>query len=146
MLDEKFWSSVDTKYDCWTWRYSKDKDGYGKEKRNYRDIRAHRLSYEMHIGPIPKGMFVCHRCDNPSCVRPSHLFLGSAKDNSQDSVNKHRISHGERRPCSKLKSYQVLQIKEYLNSGCTLKELAKRYHVSTSTISLIKTNKSWRHV
>jgi len=78
---------------CWKWSGLKSIKGYGKFKdSNYLDWRAHRASYTIYVGEIPKGMMVCHHCDNPECCNPSHLFLGTARDNSIDRVNKGRFS------------------------------------------------------
>lgn len=75
---------------CWEWTAGKNSDGYGNFNYNKKTIRAHRASYLMHKGEIPKGIMVCHHCDNPPCVNPEHLFLGTAKDNDQDSRTKGR--------------------------------------------------------
>jgi HNH endonuclease len=89
----RFWFRVDKTGDCWTWTGGKSRNGYGafwtKEKRL---VRASRFSYEQHYGPIPNGMVVCHRCDNPPCVRPDHLFLGTQSDNMRDMWQKGRRS------------------------------------------------------
>lgn len=97
-IDEKvkanFWSKVNTEGECWNWIASKFKFGYGQFYINGKNLYAHRVSYVIQNGSIPKGLFVCHKCDNPSCVRPSHLFLGSQLENVLDMVKKGR--HGAR--------------------------------------------------
>ena len=83
--------------DCWIYTGQKTRDGYGVIGiGRTKQLRAHRVSYELHIGPIPAGMLVCHRCDTPLCIRPEHLFLGTPKDNTQDMLLKGRrpgVSH-----------------------------------------------------
>jgi len=81
---DRFFRKVDKTGSCWNWLAGKDKDGYGKIKIARKDLRAHRVSWEIHNGIIPGGLLVLHRCDNPSCVNPSHLFLGTALDNNRD--------------------------------------------------------------
>lgn len=82
---------------CWIWTAGRDKDGYGKIRDiNNRDLRAHRVSWEIHNGPIPDGLCVLHHCDNPACVRPDHLKLGSHADNVADKVARHRSPFGAR--------------------------------------------------
>lgn len=95
-LMERFWNKVDTSNECWNWTGSKNKDGYGSVGSGLRSrtMLAHRMSYAINVGEIPKGMCVCHKCDNPSCVRPDHLFLGTRKDNMQDMVRKGRDDNG----------------------------------------------------
>lgn len=91
-LQQRFWKLVDIKIDeCWIWKGSCDLDGYGISiGKNPPEDRAHRLSYYYVYGPIEIGLFICHHCDNPSCVRPSHLFMGTARDNVQDCIKKGR--------------------------------------------------------
>lgn len=92
---DRFWSKVEKSDGCWTWMAALHESGYGIIGLGGRGAgvdRAHRVSWRMHFGEIPKGMFVCHRCDNPKCVRPEHLFLGTAKDNSDDKWKKGRAT------------------------------------------------------
>ena len=91
-IEERFWAKVKKSDGCWEWTGDKNKGRYGsiycsEEKRN---LRAHRMSYEMHKGPITDGLWVLHRCDNPPCVNPDHLFLGTARDNIMDAIKKGR--------------------------------------------------------
>lgn len=92
MLGESFWSKVEKTATCWTWTAARSRDGYGAFGIAGRTRRAHRLSFEDASGPIPAGVLVTHRCDNRLCVRPSHLKLGTARDNAQDAVARGRMS------------------------------------------------------
>ena len=96
---ESFWEKVDTSGDCWTWTLNTDKDGYGRVRWDGKYVRAHRLAYRLSTGVDPHGMFVCHRCDNPPCVRPDHLFLGDNQINQKDSVEKGRNHHAKITHC-----------------------------------------------
>ena len=104
----------------------------------------HRLSYEAFKGEIPKGMCVLHSCDNPLCINPEHLFLGTGKDNVLDMVNKERQARGEKNNHAKLTIEQVRAIR--LNEMSTIAELAQKYGVCTSNIYQIKAYKTWKHV
>lgn len=87
----KFWDNLDKTDLCWVWTGIRNKAGYGLIYVGSDTITTHRFSYEIHYGSIPKGMFICHRCDNPACVRPDHLFMGTPRDNFMDALNKKRI-------------------------------------------------------
>ncbi len=91
-IEERFWEKVDIKIGhCWEWTRHKDKDGYGRLRANNKDLRAHRLSWEINNNkPVPPGMSVIHSCDNPSCVNPAHLSVGTNKENTLDSIRKGR--------------------------------------------------------
>lgn len=101
----------------------------------------HRSSYEIHVGPIPDGMEVCHRCDNPPCINPDHLFLGSMSDNQNDKFKKGRSRGG-----SKLSVAQVASIKAMIRAGGRTSALAQEFDVHEETIRLIKVGRIWKHV
>jgi len=100
---ERFWSKVKTSGNdtCWTWTSGTTQAGYGKfgESRKGRTILSHRYSYKIKYGKIPDGLFVCHHCDNPPCVNPKHLFLGTQSDNQIDSSNKKRHRNTKKTHC-----------------------------------------------
>ena len=150
-LEERFFSKINKiENGCWEWMTGKTKDGYGIFSFDNKDFRAHRLSYELHFGNINKGLCVCHSCDNPSCVNPEHLFLGTHKQNMEDKVNKGRTYNGNQKginnPSSKLTEKNIIEIKKLLSSGLFQKDIAKQYNVSIMTISNIKNNKIWKHI
>lgn len=91
-VQERFWARVDKSGDCWLWTGYRMPDGYGRVSLEWGQMRlTHRLSYEWAFGEIPNGMYVCHHCDNPACVRPDHLFIGTQQDNMSDASRKNRI-------------------------------------------------------
>lgn len=131
---------------CWVWMGSTQVRGYGEIISNKRKYLAHRASYEAFVGEIPKGMYVCHACDNVSCVNPNHLFLGTQKQNLQDMANKGRSTRGEKNPMAKLSEEDVKDIKYFINTGLSSKDLGVEYGVSSAAINLIKQGKRWNHV
>lgn len=152
-FEHRFWDRVRRVHDassCWEWTGHRLPKGYGQLKAPGGQTRAHRISYEMANGPIGSSdLFVCHRCDNPPCVRPSHLFLGSNEDNIQDAMQKGRLigkRPSERHPSRKLTPDQVLYIREQLNSPKpgTGAALAREFGVHPSTISSIGKWEIWR--
>lgn len=135
--------------DCWEWVQPKDRNGYGFASFESRCFRAHRFSYETYVGPIPHGMVVCHKCDNPACVNPDHLFIGTHADNHRDMCSKGRnimqthperahMGHcGELNPASRLADHQRKTIGSQWLSGTTRRQLAEEYQVSRGTIERI---------
>lgn len=149
-VEERFWSKVnkDAACGCWEWTGSLHPKGYGQlsSGRGRRPFHTHRLSYQMHKGPIPDGQMVCHRCDNPRCVNPDHLFLGTAKQNADDRDRKDRVRHGDRHPFAKLSANKVRAIRRQAATGATRKSLAARYGVSVATIGRVVTGVDWKRV
>jgi hypothetical protein len=117
-ISERFWPKVDKDADggCWVWTASRNEQGYGCCGFNGRTYTAHRLSYELARGPIPPGMHVLHRCDNPPCVNPEHLFVGDQSDNMRDMYGKGRGANrqGELSGAAKLTESQVREIKQLI--------------------------------
>ncbi len=139
-----------TEHENGCWIYSViDCYGYGRLKINGKVVRAHRYSYELHNGEIPDNMMICHSCDTPSCVRPSHLFIGTAKDNIQDMINKGRknVLKGEEYRHSKLTEEQVIQIR-LLTAGEDISQemIGNQFGVSRRMVNKIKNGKAWKHI
>ena len=167
----RFWLLVEKTDGCWKWNGAKDTFGYGVIWRDGKTIKAPRFSYELHIGTIPQGMFVCHACDNPECVRPDHLWVGTADDNNKDCVRKGRgkscakeqnilhrnpelspthlnpeLTRGERNGNAKLTEAQVIAIRNrHAQGDISCSELAREHHVSRSIVSRIIRGELWHH-
>ncbi len=156
-LEERFWEKVQKTDTCWLWTACRHTSklpygviGVGREIK-----LAHRVSYELAYGSIPQGMNVLHRCDNASCVRPDHLFLGTQADNAQDMATKGRVrggmhdvdQHGEKNKQAKLTDDKVRTIRErYAAGGISMEKLASEYGISIGHVSVIISRKAWRHV
>ncbi len=133
---------------CWVWMGATDRDGYGRLQTGSRAsgnrlvLRAHRVSYEIAFGSIPNGLCVLHRCDNPPCVNPEHLFLGTNADNSADMVRKGRASklRGENHHSTKITDLQVAEIRS-LNETLTHREIATRFGISRGHVTNLTSEK-----
>ena len=134
--------------DCWEWEASKLPTGYGRFNIAGRIQRASRVAYQLYVGEIAEGLFVCHRCDNPSCVNPDHLFLGTPADNMRDRGNKGRGKDqcGEKNSSAKLTNAQVIEIMALHNDGARNIDLAKEFGVAPQTISAIVCGHNWANL
>ena len=151
--EQYFWPRVLKTDDCWIWTGPVSNSGYGVVMFQRKNYLVHRLSYELHFGPIPDDMWVLHRCDNPICVRPDHLFLGTPQDNTSDMIAKNRrISptpnpkRGQEHPMAKLTGIQVDKIRSlYATGQYKQANLARRYGVTRTTICDILHGRIWKH-
>ena len=150
-ISDRFWPKVAVRGpdECWPWNAYLGRRGYGSIKAvNRRTLYAHRVSWELAHGPVPVGMCVCHKCDNPACVNPGHLFLGTHADNMADKAKKGRAPAiaGERHWWSKLTEDDIGFIRCWSSAGWSHGSLAKAIGVSRSAVTLIVTRKNWAHV
>lgn len=145
----RFWEKValtDNLNECWIYTAGKDPDGYGIFYQKGSSIRAHRYAWIITNGEISNDLNVLHTCDNPSCVNPKHLFLGTVADNNLDKVLKNRQPKGEGMGQHKLTCELVRQIRErYAKGGITQKAMGREYGVSNTLIRLIVIGKAWKH-
>lgn len=148
-FEERFWGKVIKGEGCWEWTGSRNAAGYGKimvgsrSDGTRRGLIASRAAWEMHNGPIPEGMVVRHHCDNPPCVRPDHLAIGTTRENARDAVERDRNTYGVRIPQAKLTPPKVIAIRAAVADGWTQREVASQYGVSPSLIGLIAHGKIW---
>ena len=155
---ERFWEKVQKTEGCWEWIGYRTPYGYGSFGAGGRQrgaVFAHRFAYELINGPVPNGLCVLHRCDNPPCVRPDHLFLGTKKDNTQDMMEKKRhgvythpehIRRGERHHRCRLTEGKVRGIRLRVTAGESRETLALEHGVSRATIDDIVNRRTWRHL
>lgn len=168
---DRFWRFVTKTDTCWIWAGAKSDKRYGFFKIQNKMLKAHRLSYELHKGDIPEGVLVCHSCDNPPCVNPDHLFLGTHKTNAEDRMQKGRhgdryrgmkalaigletlrqhpekYAHGERGGFAKLTNGRVREMRELYAQGLhSQKEIAKLFDISHAQANKIINRKTWKYV
>lgn len=145
----RFWSRVRQTDTCWLWTGSTNRHGYGYVgvPGYRRPILAHRVAWELTNGLIPRGLLVLHRCDNPPCVRPDHLFIGTHADNMQDAKEKGRTTQGQRNAASKLTDERVLLIRRrFAVEDITISALAREYGVGPKHMSNLLKRKIWTHL
>lgn len=149
-LSERFWSKVQGDTSCWLW-LSTRRAGYGGFRIHGKYFAAHRVAWMLSCGPIPHGLCVLHTCDNPLCVRPSHLFLGTKSDNRRDCVRKGRAfmpdNRGARCAKAKLTEVKALEVKRLGAEGnLTQREIALEYGIDRSQVSRITHGKRWSYL
>ena len=156
-MEERFWKKVNKKggNSCWEWKAGRFTTGYGQFWKNNKLARAHRVAWELTKGEIPENQCVLHKCDNPPCVNPIHLWLGTMKENTLDMISKNRqryvgpwpVLRGEDRPNSKLKEYQVKKIREMYNKDrWTHATLGAKFGVKGGIIGDILSRRKWAHI
>ena len=149
-----FWQQARQEGDCLIWTKAMQSPGYGVLRVGHRNLLAHRASWLLTNGDIQPGLCVLHRCDNPACIDPDHLFLGTRTDNSIDKIKKGRQGRGDKMAHkgatngrAKLNDEQVLLIRKiYREGGVTHRELAKEFGVAHSLIGRIVLCLAWRHL
>ncbi len=146
----RFWDKVDMSGECWEWTASTNSQGYGQFGFNGKVAKAHRVAYELAYGSIPSGMCICHHCDNPLCVRISHLFLGTRSDNQKDAVTKGRMrqpdNRGEKHAMSRLISSDIYEIRRLHSLGIMQRTIAKAWKISDAHVSRIINKTRWKHI
>lgn len=144
LVHGRFWSRIDKSGECWLWRGSVNNWGYGSIHVCDTRIYVHRLSWMLANGDIPDGMYVCHSCDNPACVRPDHLWLGTPQQNQRDMRDKGRA----RGPAvGRLTDSQVISIREeYATGNISTTKLAQKYGIGQSTVMHILKRRTWAHL
>lgn len=136
---ERFWSFVDKSGECWTWT-GRTTDGYGRFSVGTKTLAAHRVSWHLHFLPIPSDILVCHRCDNPLCVRPSHLFAGTSLDNNRDRATKRRTRTGREKLTTR--DVGLLRLAHETLPEVTQTELARSFGITSQYCGKILAGKT----
>jgi hypothetical protein len=155
----RFWNKIQKTNECWEWKGRLSKTGYGLFDIHNFPYAAHRFSYELNVGPIPKGLFVLHKCNNRKCVKPEHLYAGTQKDNMRDCINAGRFvrptahwedlkatQFGEGSPVAKLKVEEVKQIRNQRRLGISYSEIGRQFGIHHTTVRDIVIKKIWKSV
>lgn len=147
----RFWRAVEKTDGCWLWMGCRHYKGYGeftigKIRGKLSKTKAHRMAWTLSNGEIPAGMLVCHRCDNPQCVNPNHLFLGTAKTNKLDCIFKGRHAFGEKAGRAKLTESKVKEVRKLDQEGMTRVKIGALFGISGRNVTSICRREIWRHV
>ena len=153
---ERFWArGRKTESGCLVWTGALNNKGYGQLTILYKRYLAHRIAFELAKGPISNGMEICHRCDNPPCYEPAHLFAATHRENGLDMSSKgraalqrhpHLIRWGEDAPAARLNPDRVREIRQQRKSGMTLKAIAEIHGINLGTVWQVANRKTWDHV
>ena len=145
--EERFWEKVDKTGNCWEWIPSREAGGYGTFLLEGKVRKAHTVALEWAVGKKrPIDLDTCHRCDNPSCVRPSHLYFGTRQQNIDDAWARGRMQIGSERPAAKITEIDVLAIRNEYAAGAEVLDLVNHYGLKDSTIRGIVLGFKWKHV
>jgi hypothetical protein len=142
-VSDRIWNKIDKSGDCWNWTAALHGKGYGAVQFEGRIQNAHRVIWKLVNGPIPSGYEICHKCDNPRCCRPDHLFLGTSSENKADCIAKGRHARGERNGRSVLSQLIVSSI---IADSRSQQDIAASFGINQSTVSRLKTRKRWKHL
>lgn len=148
-LSDRFWHHVSPggPDECWEWQGTRSHQGYGVLRASGgAQVKAHRVSVELHHGPIPDGLLACHHCDNPPCVNPHHLYAGTPQDNSNDAVARNRRPSGTRNANARTTERDVREMRVLYAQGASMDDLATQYGMTRSGVSHIVKLRSWKHV
>ena len=150
-IESRFWSKVNklSPEECWPWIGAKSSWGYGNFRFRKKPWPAHRVVWVLNHGEIPKGMYICHKCDNPPCCNPDHLFMGTPKENTADMFNKgynHNHLRGSNHPLARFNENEILEIKKLLHHGVKQTHIARMFNTRQSHISKIKRNEIWGYL
>jgi hypothetical protein len=132
--------------ECWVWMGGVNARGYGKASMDGKFIPAHRMSYILFFGEIPDGKLVCHACDNPPCVKPAHLWIGTTQENTKDMVKKRRHIFGEKSSVSKLSSQDVRDILALERLGINQAVIGEKFNISAGHVNNIVKKRVWKHI